>query len=341
MIDSCRHDGAFSVSEPSLLRHEASGISTICIRNRWIASAHEDSSIKIWHLDTRKIVHTIASTCFCNEVVTSMSWLTDAKMLATAGGTIYEIGLTSLENNDSTQDYASSTTEASRSWLVAKEEINSMAIDRHDHIWVGDDSGRLTVLDHIDGKVIAKQGNLKHEYICTSVCRVGCTKSSIISGGLDCLLKEWDDRGRLQNQLNVREVRIATQEMLTSFNPPYIYCIVSSPISRNVLYIGLGDAAILKVKLTGVGRRKEWHTEALEGHCQSVGTLAILGDDSGLLVSGANDCTMKIWCLRTMTEIFSCNVGAKINVVAVTDHDEIIVGDVIGRIHIFDIIREL
>lgn len=289
----------------------------LSVRKQLVASGCEDGSLKIWDTTTGKVLHGFLPACFDGEP-TSIIWLNATTLIVSAGTSVHRLKLDLSLNSPV-------TSAAAQTWPISNEEINSICLIDRKRVAVGDDEGRMQILNLETSVVKSFDEGLKHVHICTAVVYQEMT-GSLISGGMDSKVKIWNTgQGMLSSQIDVNTVRQAAPGSAQVVNPPYVN---SLACERKMIAAGLGDGSILLAEQRT--SKKVWQFESLEGHTLPIGALCFLNSDK--VISGSNDKTCRLWDLRTKSCIACLDVGNKINSMALVDDKSVILGDVSGQL---------
>jgi WD40 repeat protein len=303
----------------------------ICLKvnasNQLLASSAEDGALKIWDLTRLKVKHAFLPQCFAQAPVTCIQWH-GTSLLTSAGRSIYQL--------DALPATSLFIKEASCSWLdIAEDEINSFHHFADLNLIVfGDDSGNISLLDMKTGKCQAVGQGLRHAQICTALAALPVMDNqddstlSLVSGGLDCLIKQWtlsvSKSDKDSTTKDVTEPQMPSLQLVASintaenqdpnatqlFNPPYVQAIAAHSKAA-IFAAGLGDGSLLVAqhslqrskhqnkRLKKRVMRHTWTTTRMTEHSHAVGAVCVIHDgrdeNAFLVASGSSDCTVNLW----------------------------------------------
>ncbi|CCG81230.1 F-box/WD repeat-containing protein pof1 [Taphrina deformans PYCC 5710] len=323
-----------NLSITSTLKGSSKPIVAISRFRQLLATSSEDGSLKIWNLDTFKVLHGFLPSCFEGAAVTSILWRNDRTLLVSADTSLYTITI------PSTGGPLLSKTASSCS-RIATDEINAMTQLDKNRVAVADDSGAVIIYNLTKSCTTA---TFRHGNMVTSLARSGDT---LVSGSLDCRVLFWDLKsGRTVHELDVAgHRRAAGSGMGEGVNPPYVHALAGH---RGTVVAGLGDGGVLVTREVGVGRNRTREVASVTAHGVAVNALLVLvlgpatGPGPEYLLTASNDRTCKLWRLDALFRadvepVSVVQVPGKVNAMAVLSDTKAILGDVCGNLTVLSL----
>ncbi|KAJ8331358.1 hypothetical protein QVD99_001641 [Batrachochytrium dendrobatidis] len=302
---------------------------TQSLQSSIIASASEDSTVRIWDmttLQTTKILYpptpqssptTKVDSCSdddeCDGPVAISFAANSPNLIFAAVGSSLVLGDLRLNG-------------ASNSWqqlFSASENINKISVHSNGlHVGLADDSGSVYVLEtaKIPYKPYRKIRKV-HTNIATSVCFRPKKSWEIWSGSMDYSVIQWDySRGSVLNHYQhdplVQPNLAADNPFAQGLNPPFVYDTAFNSMG-NTFIAALGDGSIdwmhwpttkSQSRSTRKTKQAQYIQERLVGpHAWSVTSVSFENgnDKPNTFVSGCIDGSVALWNLQNATNGFT------------------------------------
>jgi len=170
-----------------------------------------------------------------------------------------------------------------------KDEINQMCVSPEDNFLAScDDTGSIKVIDVEKGKLTTVLS--KHSNICSSVKFRPTKPNQLLSGGLDCTIRQWNwKQGTLMRTYNI----FRNVNSMQIVNPPHVHSIDISP-DGDCVVAGVGDGSLSIIDVL-----RDVDLELPEAHLACVSQVRFPLFAPGHIVSGSNDERLKLWKLNT------------------------------------------
>ncbi|XP_013396809.1 WD repeat-containing protein 53 [Lingula anatina] len=290
-----------SLSRQSLIHLSGHNETVLCLDvhpDGQLVSGAEQGEIIVWNTEG-KAVTKICSPNQEEDVASVCSSKSNQNMVYSAAGQgvfIYDLR---------------SGTSPVHQFEINEDEVNQVTVNEQGTFLAAcDDANTIKVINLQERKVYKTL--CKHSNICSSVCFRPQRPWELLSGGFDCNLIHWDfSRGRAIKKINMQEIGDEKENATEYFiNPPFIHSIALTPDGSHTA-CGLENG---KIQIMTSSKKQLEAGQTLYGHTQGVSSVDFTPQGSGKadppgdgghapkLISGGNDCQIRIWTLLDQQE---------------------------------------